>query len=288
MEPDLYHYTDIYGLQGMVEKEQIWATDVRFLNDSSEQRFGEGLLDQVFDDCIAMAEVALRAGEVGAEEYLYALSDIRDTAHSYRGGYSPLTQHYSVICLTEAGDQLSQWRGYARDGYCLRFDARELFTMYRTTPATGTSADAPIASEMRRVSYGDDGIDDIRALVVREASACAARTPTVRTPHRPGHDSEPAARVAAEALFHKHPAFAEEREVRILIPRSGEIHTPGQRGMVPRLEIPLPRACVRSIMVGPNAEADLQEQSLISYAGRMRWTAYDMFAVTRSAIPYRG
>jgi hypothetical protein len=36
----LYHYTDIKGLQGIWEEGQIWATDSRYLNDTSELRLG--------------------------------------------------------------------------------------------------------------------------------------------------------------------------------------------------------------------------------------------------------
>ena len=35
----LYHYTSPSGLAGIVERTQLWATDVRFLNDSQELKY---------------------------------------------------------------------------------------------------------------------------------------------------------------------------------------------------------------------------------------------------------
>ena len=37
----IYHYTDLNGLLGILESKELWATDVRYLNDASEATFGE-------------------------------------------------------------------------------------------------------------------------------------------------------------------------------------------------------------------------------------------------------
>jgi len=36
----LYHYTDATGLKGVIENDEIWFTDFRYLNDPSELRHG--------------------------------------------------------------------------------------------------------------------------------------------------------------------------------------------------------------------------------------------------------
>jgi hypothetical protein len=36
----LYHYTDPGGLQGIIERQSLWAGDVWFMNDAREARYG--------------------------------------------------------------------------------------------------------------------------------------------------------------------------------------------------------------------------------------------------------
>ena len=36
----LYHYTDAKGLEGIITKKVIWASDYRFLNDANELNYG--------------------------------------------------------------------------------------------------------------------------------------------------------------------------------------------------------------------------------------------------------
>jgi hypothetical protein len=45
----LYHYTAADGLLGMLQSHQIWATNVRFINDRSELDYGINLVCRVFE-----------------------------------------------------------------------------------------------------------------------------------------------------------------------------------------------------------------------------------------------
>jgi hypothetical protein len=46
----LYHYTTIEGLKGILESEEIWATDVDYLNDGSEYVYAERFIEDVLTD----------------------------------------------------------------------------------------------------------------------------------------------------------------------------------------------------------------------------------------------
>ena len=292
--PTLYHYTDIYGVEGIIGSEKLRATDIRFMNDVSEQRFGDSLLDRAFGECASELESEADSGDPLIVAAVDSLADLYGSARSFRGDYSPLAAEYFAVCFSESQDQLSQWRAYAREGYCLAFDTAELFNYLRYTPNTGTSADSPLASDMRRVSYGDSGLAELKTLVRDRAIAAAAEDidlGLVGTSSRTGHRNDWGMRLAVEAIFHKDAAFAEEREVRVLLGGSPDAHTPGRFGMVPRAHIPLQRHLVQSVTVGPNTYADLQVASLESYAVANRWWAgpsTGQFAVLRSEIPYRG
>ncbi|WP_156354209.1 DUF2971 domain-containing protein [Gordonia sp. HS-NH1] len=292
--PVLYHYTDIYGVEGIIGGENLRGTDIRFMNDLSEQRFGEGLLDRAFDECGSELQAEAKSGDPLIAAAVDSLTDLHGTTRMFRGDYAPLAMEYFAVCFSESRDQLSQWRAYAREGYCLAFDTAELFTYLRSTPNTGSSADAPLATDMRRVSYGDSGFADLKAFIRGRVLAAATEDiehGLVGSSSRTGHRNDWGMGVALEAVFHKDPAFAEEREVRVLLGGAADAHTPGRFGMVPRAHVPLQRQLVRSVTVGPNTYADLQATSLESYAVATRWWGghpTGQFSVLRSEIPYRG
>jgi hypothetical protein len=94
----LYHYTSSVGLRGVLETGSIWATDLEFLNDEQELRYG---LDQLLP--ILRDRVSECTGSRLASAILDNLSNSQGARHF-------------VACFCEEGDLLSQWRGYASPG----------------------------------------------------------------------------------------------------------------------------------------------------------------------------
>ena len=106
IDPDLiFHYTGLAGLQGIIEDQKIFATDIRFLNDPGESTFGMQRLrtpiDRFVERCASpsaeLTEFQTRMNSMIWEETLFA------------------------TCFCKDGNLLSQWRGYARQGYALGF-----------------------------------------------------------------------------------------------------------------------------------------------------------------------
>jgi hypothetical protein len=92
----LYHYTSQDGLLGIVQSRAIWATNISYMNDATE--FGlarDRLLEEIRTRYIRKASVDVVS---------WITTKITD---------SPIC----VSCFCEDGDLLSQWRGYAGDGY---------------------------------------------------------------------------------------------------------------------------------------------------------------------------
>ena len=44
---ELFHYTSMEGLRGVVAGKTLWATNIEFLNDTSEFRHGEEVLKRI-------------------------------------------------------------------------------------------------------------------------------------------------------------------------------------------------------------------------------------------------
>jgi hypothetical protein len=91
----LFHYTNAAGLLGILQTHRLWATNLRYLNDLSEMDYSTPLIQ---------AAVADRFDSDTAEQFIQGLQN-----------FDEHTGHY-VVCFSDGGDVLSQWRHYAESG----------------------------------------------------------------------------------------------------------------------------------------------------------------------------
>jgi hypothetical protein len=94
--PVLYHYTTQNGLLGILQGNCIWATDARYLNDSSEYSFG---LERIVHAIKMESKNAINKEEAAN---LSAICEDLSPVFSV-----------CVVSLSSEGDLLSQWRAYA-------------------------------------------------------------------------------------------------------------------------------------------------------------------------------
>ncbi|HKF82105.1 MAG TPA: DUF2971 domain-containing protein [Solirubrobacterales bacterium] len=107
----LYHYTSLRGLMGICSSTEIWASDVRFVNDASELTYASELIG---------TEVAAAINDSKRiAQHVHLHPDIANPFQVVR----PF-----IACFCEEADLLSQWRGYgARESaYSLGFDLDQI------------------------------------------------------------------------------------------------------------------------------------------------------------------
>ena len=123
----LWHYTSIHGFCGITSSKKIFATDIRFLNDSSEFIHARSITEQVIDDAPEKDE----NGWPLQKNLRQIISLIFE-----QGALSPDSLEIYTASFSAAEDQLSQWRGYSRgsSGMSLGLDLRSL----RPSPGVGT------------------------------------------------------------------------------------------------------------------------------------------------------
>jgi hypothetical protein len=116
----VYHYTDAAGLAGMLKNGKLWATDYRFLNDETEVLYTRDLARSF----ICKDSNNNRSGELRKSLCTYV--------SKWQGVEQP--SDVFVFSLSEERDDLSQWRGYARDGlgFTLGFSGPNLLRAFRT------------------------------------------------------------------------------------------------------------------------------------------------------------
>jgi hypothetical protein len=116
--PPLYHYTSAAGLLGMLDKKALWCTQLNFSNDAVESIYARGLIEGV------MREYKGLMPTVGS-----TYSPDPNPAKDFSSLNLPLVFTFS---LSEAGDELSQWRGYCpTGGYSIQFDSQQLSAMLK-------------------------------------------------------------------------------------------------------------------------------------------------------------
>lgn len=178
----LYHYTDFFALQGIIENHEIWLNNIKCMNDTKEiWHLIETIEKAVLDECCKQKE------------------KVKNLFFNQKTKLDPF-QIYS-FSLTSLKNDAAQWERYGGHGagVCLEFDAKKLndimwknYNLYiqevfYTESAEKHQATDEIVSYIKTGHTKRDwgGID----LLFTNILACATA--------------------------HKHPSFESEREYRI-------------------------------------------------------------------------
>lgn len=286
---NLYHYTSHAGLLGVIKSRGVWATDSRFLNDSTEivhtlssakEMAGHIYMD---DDYFAPLAYALR----------HALETMENQA-------------VFVTSFSEKPDLLSQWRGYCPGGagVCIGFDKQEL-----------ESYCAQYGYRLEKCVYERD------VLLVRIqqiVNDCFAKLPqpyvsrqqydnltsweqveyAINYQSRLGHIPDQSAndailhdacrQLAMLAPLFKHDGFHEEAEWRIVATEPTDIplhFRPGPSYLCPYVEVGIleKKSTLKEVILGPNPNqrrAQTSVQMLLSFNG------FDDVSVEVSSLPF--
>ena len=303
----LYHYTDAAGLKGILHPSWpttivppesggsalLHASDVRYMNDSAELRFGADLMIG-----------SLRAdARTHNDDFAEVFGEVADRLEPDLFG--PTTQHNRAFaaCFCENGDLLSQWRGYAGGvgGFAIGFPAEVLLT--RAVSVIGRPIMAPLDSRV-----------PVMPVIYGESAAVASIDRHLRD-LREGRgfvvmrNGKPAVEWLLGDVYRliarlKDEAFQEEREWRLIaLVEPGHPQTvpvrPRAAGLVPYvhfgINLPvregdgdqftrLPKT-IANIIVGPGTDQNGQAWAV----GDLLQTAgYPQTDITLSRVPYRG
>lgn len=273
----LYHYTDLSGLQGIVQNHDLWLTHSRYSNDDEEITHGYRIVKEVIDE--ERKNAAQLPDRIAFLESLVEL--VKD----------PTPEGVYICCFCIDDNRLSQWRGYGGNGtgVSIRFNPPDFG--YITGP------DSPHGGLMRlwKVFYETEK----QKYIVRQAINFAFSDLSQPAEQRP--------RQAADAIqffipAFKNEGFMEESECRLiftpppncsvqpqlrvsrgmLIPYYSlrKLSAPQSSGDSPARLLP-----ITGIRVGPSANKRLNVESAQMLADQ---AGYKNIKVESSPIPYRG
>jgi hypothetical protein len=285
--PLLYHYTTSSGLQGILESKSLWATDMAYLNDSTELKFGSTMIREIFQQLLKDSTDDFKYRPRKALYSGWRLSTVSDVL-SYSINRFTDRFVFGVACFTEKPDLLSQWRGYGMPGgYAVAFDTEALKSIL-------TIEAIPLA----KVSYKPE---PAQTIITKRLERWLDMLDQLET----SKDCDPDAALAelhsmilGFAAQIKHESFSEETEWRIAdleLTTSTRTHfRQGSLGLTPYVKIDLIKDLsrspallpIKSIMVGPGADASLRTHAVKALLERLGYPR-DLVTVTASETPFR-
>ena len=204
----LYHYTSAEALLGILQSGSLWATDIRFLNDTAEFSFAYRVL---------LRELHNRAGRLRNERVRSIVQDELAEAASRTNASA------YVISFSEHGNALSQWRAYApRDGVAIGFHPGALRSVedFALSKCQYLSEDTVETSAGRRalMELVDDVYESVRwtARLIQQEARKKTHTEASRLEAQMEQTSMVTSQLIWTALKVKHGGFSEEREWRLI------------------------------------------------------------------------
>jgi len=265
---DLFHYTDLAGLQGILLYQDLWLTNSRYSNDSEEMVHG-----------INAANKVLNANP--ASPYLDIVKQL--LAQPEGGVY--------VCCFCEKNNLLSQWRSYGANGtgVSLQFDPNGFSSIAGPDCPSGLL-------RLWKVFYEATRQEDI---VQKAIDFFAPASPY----QQPGCPVDLCARQAADAIrffipTFKNPDFSEEKEWRLIFTPSLSAIVPlrfrvSRNILVPYYSMkelctnsPAPASLpIKGLCIGPSSNKQLNVESARLL---LLQNGFGAVPVTASDTPYRG
>jgi Protein of unknown function (DUF2971) len=252
----LFHYTSHAGLLGIVETGRLWATNIQYMNDSSELDYGMSMTRSHLRCLSAEGMPGVVREFLGRGERMLDLPVLL-----------PDRQFYA-FCFCQDPDLLSQWRAYADrgGGYAIGFDTDDL-----------TNAVIKGRLSLFPVEYGPGSnwellVHDIGALC-DALTRCVGLWPDDETILLSAACDDLRLALIFRIFWSKHPGFCEEKEWRILASYDSNDQPrirfrQGQATLVPYVELDLSypggpdRLPICEVVHGPTAHPKLASQAL--------------------------
>lgn len=258
----LYHYTDLNAVISIIEKSAIRLTDLNYLNDSSELHDGLNTLRTELDNLEALHKEDEDDYNKDAIDHLQASFVVGDNS------FAESVQLF-VCSFSKSRDQLSQWRGYG--SYCLVFDEDEL---EHRLP-------------LHECIYKNQvKITQAKSITARALNQLTTNAKIKDSGFLGDHDVQSLVSLLTTAATFKDSGFIEERETRWISwgekDTTIEYRIKGNQ-LIPYITLPIPRKCLKGIIIGPMKDQILAERALISY---FQDKNYDL-DIEVSRIPYR-
>lgn len=272
---DFCHYTNLQGLIGIIENNELWLSDHRFVNDELEYEYGKEL---------AVSVISEMADSVGNSEFNEFLQRLLESIQK------PSSRGIYIGSMSFSPDKLDQWKGYGNssESICIKFAGD--FDLWNA----GNSH--PTHIQQQKVVYDEcEQRNLIRAIV----NIFKEHFDEFRLFPYP-FLNDLTWLIQSQFILFKHPEYASEDELRLTIANLNHIldskkpkHRVAKGMVVPYISTKyiskdanpsLKRLPIKEIIVSPTSRPDLLESVKI-FVSNMGHTDVRVF---ESRIKFRG
>ncbi|EKD29046.1 MAG: hypothetical protein ACD_79C00102G0003 [uncultured bacterium] len=311
----LWHYTTLEGLKGILENQNIWATDYRFLNDSTELHTAKEIFirnlipdikEMILDDCSVNKEneniVKTHGGidnlsRLDAQNVLQVFYDVlNDRFTTYLISFCSHTDDSEFI---QNNGLLSQWRGYGKNGgFAILFNKEKLIELFEKEY---DEYELFFCNQDKCIYNSPKPVSEVFKSALNNVNKLSARvykhSKEWLTNNRLAATEEEIKSFNNCVSFLKHEAFKEESEHRFVIMKPNEligknkkekeIHFRKKSGeKIPYIRVfeNMGRLPIVKIIIGPHQDQKHFEISLKSFLNEL---GLNEIEIIKSEIPYR-
>lgn len=281
LEPQktLYHYTSLDALLQIMPSGLLWATEIHYLNDSSELKHATARFLE-----------AVRRLDTDSTQNKDILTQLTDwLSMRLADGYMLF-----VVCFTENGDLLSQWRGYTphAKGASLGFSQSHLLECAKKQ-----------FFEFGKCIYDPKNQEEIAQLAIQAVIDAAQNLgPAPASKSHPTQSYYPSFQAAESDLLRiaalmKHDTFEAEREWRAISPVISDYvkteieYRSGRTALVPYQKFDIKSfqedsIGIEHVILGPTPNINLSMDSLSRFMSRHDKSSKPR-SLGMSRVPYR-
>lgn len=305
----VYHYTSMGGLQGIIQNQKLWFTNLAYMNDMDEVFSGiRAMVDYTANEEYRRIMQNINIDEIRDELFACCLSTDRDLLPMWNYyTKEPNGQGYNIHFHTESlarslikenpaldGCEMA----YGRIDYC-RGSLPKYIAKFEKFMVANISRALLVFSEKLNLFNPEDNAEkseEIQNMIAQEEKEIAKQIPLLFRYNGKGCRFDRQFPTYFFA-FIKKAYFAHEREFRFVIrvPKrkkqqliDAKIYKYRQSNglMIPYLDLQFSKDAVRGITVSPTVQSDLAEKSLVSFLDYCDYDVKKGFIV-RSEIPVR-
>ncbi|MBU5263440.1 DUF2971 domain-containing protein [Bacillus atrophaeus] len=272
-ECTLYHYTNIYGLDGILEKREFWVSHSDFLNDKTELKY-------TLEICETLLQDKLKNNEL-KEKILYKFNTVLEF----------MSDHLIyILSLSTNGDSNLLWSNYSNnDGYNIAFSFPAIirdfefnqnhtnYNLYHSSVIYEKEHHIKAISEVIdyfiELATEDIFFDGINDEYINGVAGI------IRT-------------IQLFSIFFKDNCFSQEEEYRIaIVPFLGqkiEYNCRISNGtFIPFIKFGFSKYRVKGITIGPKNNMDITLEGLVQFLNLHEYNHISKDYIRKSCIPYR-
>ncbi|MFO6498578.1 DUF2971 domain-containing protein [Bacillus paralicheniformis] len=267
----LYHYTNIYGLEGILKNNEFWVSNASFLNDKTEIKYTLDLSRQYLSELCEEKQIdkrkALSFFDLFVKERLEEVS---------------LDYYLLSFCTNEDSNLL--WSNYSNnDGYNIAFKYPDINNdYYKETDEYPLSAYV-IYDEVEQRKILKDYIEKIIE-IVEYISVLKVEEIQDEIYRRLGLV---VGALKLSSLFFKDKCFSQEEEFRIAIKRKDYSCRISNGTFIPYIKARFEKESVKGITIGPKNNMDITMEGLIQFLKLHDYSHITKEKIEKSCIPYR-